>query len=83
MPRVLADVDAAVINTTFAIPAGLSPSRDALFIEDKHSPYANLIVIRRNSDKKQQINLFVKAMNSQDVKDKAHELFGDAAIVAW
>ena len=30
LPRVLADVDAAVINTTFALPAGLNPSRDAL-----------------------------------------------------
>lgn len=83
LPRILADVDAAVINTTFAIPAGLSPSRDALFVEDKHSPYANLIVIRSNSLKKEQLNLLVKALNSKEVADKAHELFGDAAIVAW
>jgi D-methionine transport system substrate-binding protein len=83
LPRILPDVDAAVINTTFAIPAGLRPSRDALFLENKHSPYANLIVVRRNSDKKEQLALFVKAMNSNDVKNKAHELFGDAAVVAW
>jgi D-methionine transport system substrate-binding protein len=83
LPRVLADVDAAIINTTFAIPAGLRPSRDALYLEDKNSPYANLIVIRRNSTKKTQLALFVKAMNSEEVKDKAHQLFGDAAIVAW
>lgn len=83
LPRVLPDVDAAVINTTFAIPAGLRPSRDALFVENKHSPYANLIVIRRNSDKKEQLALFVKAMNSKDVKNKAQTLFGDAAVVAW
>ena len=83
LPRVLADVDAAVINTTFAIPAGLRPSRDALFMEDKHSPYANLIVIRRNSSKKPQLEEFVKAMNSTAVKAKAQEIFGDAAIPAW
>lgn len=83
LPRVLADVDAAVINTNFAIPAGLRPSRDALFTEGKDSPYANLVVIRRNSDKKEQLGLFVKAINSNEVKDKAHKLFGDAAIVAW
>ena len=83
LPRVLTDVDAAIINTTFAIPAGLSPSRDALYLEDKSSPYANLIVIRRNSHKKAQLALFVKAMNSQEVEDKAHQLFGDAAIIAW
>ena len=83
LPRILRDVDAAVINTTFAIPAGLNPSRDALFMENKNSPYANLIVIRRDSDKKEQLLLFVKAMNSKDVKDKATALFGGAAIPAW
>ncbi len=83
LPRVLPDVDAAVINTTFAIPAGLRPSHDALFLEDKNSPYANLIVIHRQSDKKSQLLLFVKAMNTKAVKDKAHALFGDAAIQAW
>lgn len=83
LPRVLADVDAAVINTTFAIPAGLKPSRDALFIENKDSPYANLIVVRSNNDKKDQLALLVKALNSKEVKDKAHSLFGDGAIAAW
>ncbi|CEK09852.1 MetQ/NlpA family ABC transporter substrate-binding protein [Legionella hackeliae] len=83
LPRVLTDVDAAVINTTFAIPAGLSPSRDAIYKEGKDSPYANLIVIRRDSIKKPQLEQFVKAMNSPEVKAKAKELFGDAALPAW
>ncbi len=83
LPRVLADVDAAVINTTFAIPAGLRPSRDALFKENKASPYANVIVIRRDSTKKEQLALLVKALNSPEVTAKAHALFGDAAIAAW
>ncbi|MDP3562803.1 MAG: MetQ/NlpA family ABC transporter substrate-binding protein [Legionellaceae bacterium] len=83
LPRVMPDVDAAVINTNFAIPAGLSPSHDALFLENKHSPYANLIVARKNNLKKAQLLLFVKAMNSPEVKEKAQELFGDAAIAAW
>ena len=83
LPRVLPDVDAAVINTTFALPAGLTPSRDALFTEDKDSPYANIIVIRSDTPKKVQLELFVKALNSDEVKDKAKALFGDAAIPAW
>lgn len=83
LPRVLPDVAAAVINTTFALPAGLAPSRDALLTENKNSPYANIIVIRKNSPKKAQLDLFVKALNSNQVKEKAKELFGDAAIPAW
>lgn len=83
LPRVLSDVDLAVINTNYAIPAGLSPSRDALFHEGRDSPYANLVVIRKDSTKKAQIALFVKALNSKEVVAKAKELFGDAAIQAW
>ncbi len=83
LPRVLADVDAAVINTNFAIPAGLRPTKDALFLENKQSPYANLIVVRHGNAKKNQLDLLVKALNSNEVKEKAHALFGDAAIQAW
>jgi D-methionine transport system substrate-binding protein len=83
LPRALDDVDASVINTTFALPAGLNPAQHALFTENKDSPYANLIVIRKDSTKRKQLGLFVKALNSEEVKQKAQELFGDAAIPAW
>ncbi len=82
LPRVLPDVDAAVINTNFALPAGLKPSRDALFTETKDSPYANIVVIKRSSPKKEQLKKFVKALHSKEVKKKAQSIFGDAAIPA-
>lgn len=83
LPRVLPDVAAAVINTTFAIPAGLNPLHDALLTEGKESPYANIIVIKRDTPKRAQLELFVKALHSDEVKKRAKELFGDAAIPAW
>jgi D-methionine transport system substrate-binding protein len=83
LPRILPDIDAAVINTTFAIPAGLNPMHDALITEDKTSPYANLVVIKIDTPKRAQLELFVKAMHSDTVKDKAKALFGDAAVVSW
>lgn len=83
LPRILGDVQAAVINTNFAIPAGLSPAKDALLIENKDSPYANLIVIRLDSAKKAQMEKFVQAFQSEEVKAKAKSLFGGAAIPAW
>lgn len=83
LPRILTDVDAAVITTTYAIPAGLNPTEDALFTEDKNSPYANLIVIKQGSLKKEQLNLLVKALQSEQVEEKAQSLFGNAAIPAW
>lgn len=83
LPRILPDVDAAVINTTFAFPAGLSSSKDALYSENKDSPYANVIVIRRDSTKKAQLKEFVQALNSDEVKQKAKVIFGDSAMPAW
>lgn len=83
LPRTLLDVDAAVINTSFAIPAGLSPSRDAIFLESKDSPYANLIVVRTENLDNKNLKNFVEAMHSQAVIEKAQKLFGDAAIPAW
>ncbi|MDF1645815.1 MAG: MetQ/NlpA family ABC transporter substrate-binding protein [Legionellaceae bacterium] len=83
LPRVLPDVDAAVINTTFAIPAGLNPIKDALISEDKTSPYANLIVIKTNTPKRSQLDLFVKAMHSDEVKHQAKSIFGDSAVASW
>lgn len=83
LTRILPDVDAAIINTNFAIPAGLKPSKDAIFLEGKDSPYANLVVIRDDSPKKVQLQELVKALNSKEVEMKAKELFGDGAIPAW
>lgn len=83
LPRVLEDVDAAVINTTFAIPAGLSPIHDAIIIESKDSPYANLIVIKRDNKKKEQLEILIKSLHSLEVQNKAREIFGDGAVPAW
>lgn len=83
LPRSLEDVDAAIINTTFALPAGLSPKKDGLIVEDQDSPYINLIVAKKDSPKAEQIALFIKAFQSDAVREKARELFGDAAIAGW
>ena len=40
IPRSLADVDAAAINTNFAMEAGLKPKQDAIAIEDPNGPYS-------------------------------------------
>lgn len=83
LPRVLMDVDAAVINTTFAIPAGLVPGKDSIYLESKDSPYANLIVVRQGDEQKPAIMQFVAALHSEAVLNKASELFGSGAISAW
>jgi D-methionine transport system substrate-binding protein len=68
LPRSLPDVTAAVINTNFATEAGLIPSRDAIVIEDKDSPYANVIVVRKSSAESPEVKALVKAFQSPEVK---------------
>lgn len=82
LPRSLSDVSLAAINTTFVIPAGLSP-KQALLLESTDSPYTNLIVVRAENKGLPKVKDLVKAYQSQEVADAAKKLFGDSAIPAW
>ncbi len=68
LPRTLEDVTAAVINTNFAGEAGLIPSKDAIVIEGKDSPYANIIAVREDEKNSPAIKALAKAANSPEVK---------------
>lgn len=82
-PRALDDAAAAVINTNYAVPAGLLPKRDAIFTETQDSPYANLLVVRTADRDKPQLKQLVQALHSKAVLDKAKQLFKGQAIPAW
>ena len=69
LPRTLDDVTAAVINTNFAGEAGLIPSKDAIIMEGKDSPYANVIAVRESEKDSPAIKALAKAANSPEVKE--------------
>lgn len=83
LTRVLNDVDAAVINTNYAMLANLMPKRNGLFVEPASSPYANLIVVRSKDRNNEQLQELVKALHSQMVQQRAEILFKGQAIPAW
>lgn len=83
LPRSLNDVDLAFINSTYAVPAGLLPSRDALLIEGKDSPYVNIIVSRENNKEDDRILQLVKSFQTEAVEAKAEELFKGSAVAGW
>ncbi len=68
LPRTLDDVTASVINTNFAGEAGLIPSKDAIVIEDKDSPYANIVVVREADKDSPAAIALKKASQSPEVK---------------
>ena len=83
LPRSLDDVALAVINTTYASQIDLLPGRDSLFVEDKESPYVNLIVARKDNQDDERIKTFVKAYQSEEVYQAALELFKGGVVKGW
>jgi D-methionine transport system substrate-binding protein len=83
LARTLPDVDIAVINTNYAIPAGLTPTKDALLLEGKDSPYANIIVIRADEANDPRMKQLVAAFQSDAVRKAAQQIFKKQALPAW
>ena len=69
LPNVLQDVDYAVINSNFAISAGLNPTKDALGMEGSASPYANILAVKEGREAEPIILALVAALESQQVAD--------------
>lgn len=83
LPRAIDDVDFAVINTNYALEANLNPTKDAVFIEDKDSPFANVLVTRQDNKNDPAVQKLVKALNSPDVKKFIEEKYKGAILPAF
>jgi len=83
IPRSLGDVDAAAINTNFAMEAGLKPKQDAIAIEDPKGPYVNIIAIREADRNKPWVVKLIAAYHSPEVKQFIESKFGGAVITSW
>ena len=62
LPRVLDQVDLALINTNYALDAGLDPTRDALAIEGSDSPYVNFLVARPDNRDDPRVQALARAL---------------------
>lgn len=83
LPRTLNDATLAVINTNFAMEANLVPTKDALFIEQKDSPYANILVVRSGDENRPEIVKLKQALTSPEVKKFIEEKYKGAIIPAF
>lgn len=80
LPRLLPEVDLALINTNFALEANLNPTKDALFIEDKDSPYTNLLVARPDNKDSEAIQKLAKALTSDEVRTFINDTYEGALV---
>lgn len=83
LPRALEDLDAAVINTNYALEASLNPVNDALLLEDGDSPYANVLTVKPERASDENIQKLIKALNSPEVKSFIEEQYKGAIIPAF
>ncbi|MFP1723168.1 MetQ/NlpA family lipoprotein [Lonsdalea quercina] len=85
LPRSLDDdqIALAVINTTYASQINLTPTKDGLFVEDKDSPYVNLLVAREDNKDAENVKKFVNAYQSDEVNQAALKTFNGGAVKGW
>ena len=83
VPRTLEDVDAAVINTNYAMQIDLVPTKDALFMEDRNSPYVNIIAVREGDENRPEIQALLKALKSDEIKKFIEENYKGAIVAAF
>ena len=80
LPNVLQDVDYAIINSNYAIPAELNPVEDSLLIEGSSSAYGNILAVKEGNENEPKIKALVAALQSQKVADFIAETYDGAVI---
>ena len=83
IPRVLTQVDLALINTNYALEAKLDPAKDALVIEGSDSPYVNILVARPDNKDSEDMKKLVAALHSPEVKAFILEKYKGAVVPAF
>ncbi|AHV92417.1 lipo, YaeC family protein [Bordetella holmesii 30539] len=83
LPLSLDDVDLALINTNYALEAGLVPTKDALVIEGSDSPYANIVVTREDNKDSPAVKKLVQALHSDAVRTFIVEKYKGAVVPAF
>lgn len=81
--RSLEDVDAAAINTNYALEGGLNPKDDALIIEGPESPYVNIVVTHEDRKDDENIKKVVKWLTSDKAKQFIESKYEGAVVPAF
>ncbi|NLA07279.1 MAG: MetQ/NlpA family ABC transporter substrate-binding protein [Firmicutes bacterium] len=83
LPRSLEDLDLAIINSNYALEAGLISTRDALIIEDADSPYVNVLAVRTKDKDKTALIELAKALTSDTVAEFIREKYPGSVVPAF
>ena len=80
LPNVLKDVDYAIINSNYAIDAGINPAKDALGLEGSASVYGNILAVKEGNENSDAVKALAAALESQQVADFIAAQYGGAVV---
>ncbi len=83
LPRVLRDVDGALINGNYALESGLNPVNDSLVLEGSESPYANIITIIGGNEETEKTKILLEVLQSEKVKNFILEKYKGGVVPAF
>lgn len=83
LPRSLADLDAALINTNYAIASGLSPKEDSIAMESADNPYVNVIAVQKGNEDAPWVKTLLEAYHSDEIKAFIDESYHGTVITSW
>ncbi len=83
LPRTLDEVDLALINTNYALAAGLNPTKDALLIESSDSPYVNYLVGRPDNRDDPRVQKLARVLNGPGIKTFIEQKYHGAVLPAF
>lgn len=82
LPRILNDVDAAIINGNYAISAGLSAKKDGIYVEGADSPYVNIIAVKAGNENSEKVKSLVKALQTEEIKKFISDNYPNGEVVS-
>lgn len=80
IPQLLPDVDYAVINSNYAINAGLNPVKDSLIIEGSSSAYGNILAVKEGNENTDAVKALKAALESKQVADFINEKYNGSVV---
>ncbi|MCL2852572.1 MAG: MetQ/NlpA family ABC transporter substrate-binding protein [Defluviitaleaceae bacterium] len=83
LPHTFGDTDLSIINTNFALQAGLDPSTDAIARERPDSPYANVLAVRPENANDPAIEILGRWLTSEKVREFILEQYGGNVVPAF
>lgn len=73
--------DLVIINSNYAMEAGINPMKDSIAIEDaQNNPYVNIIAVRSGDENKEEIKALVEVLHSKEIQDFILEKYKGAVV---